>query len=179
MPDADDFGFTLIPADDDPLAPAEAVEAAVASALEETPPEEEPPPPQPFGRSWSFDFDAERPRFRRHGYAPAEVRGHDALKQWVQMAARTARFAHASVSDEFGMERLEDVIGEVDVDEMAADYADRFRQAILVHERIVAVDNLDPVYDSTTGVLDLGNFDIVTDEDERVSFRNVLIPTVE
>lgn len=87
--------FSLLPVDDPQLSPDEQVAASVAGALappsSQTPVAE--PAPMPFGRSWQFDF--EEGQFIRAGGAPADTQGFGALEQWLLMAAKSARYAHA------------------------------------------------------------------------------------
>lgn len=177
MADAEDFGFTLLPADDEGIPPAQDADAATASALEDPlAVAEDPEPPVPFGRTYPFDY--ERRRMVRRGGAPVEVTGLTALREWLLAAAYTARGAHPIYSGEFGVTRPDWPIGEVDVDERVADYEDALREAWLVHDRVAAVENFSADFDPTTEVLTF-SVDVVTDEDERVTFRDVVVPTVE
>lgn len=176
MPDAEDLGFELLPPDDEGVEPEAEVEAAAASVLEDVegePIADDEEPPQPFGRTWLFDF--ERGRFRRDGAAPAEVRGFAALEMWCLMALHSARYAHAVFSDDFGMERPEEPLGELLDDEAAAEYAERAQEALLVHDRIAAVENFEATIDPRVGALAVEHFEIVTDDDERLVFDDVTI----
>lgn len=178
-PDAFDLGFELLPVDDEGTTPEEDLAAAERSALEDAleglddPADEV--PPEPFGRSWAFDF--ERGRFRRQGEAPGEVRGLVALEQWCQVAIRTARYAHAVFTDAFGMERPASAIGQVDVRDEVADYGDRLRAALLVHDRITDVVDYRASYDPEEGLLLVESFTVVTDGGEGLSFGPVRLDT--
>lgn len=177
MPDAEDFGFTLLPADDEGVPPAVDAAAAADAALEDPLAiEAVPDPPVPFGRTYAFDY--ERRRLVRRGGAPVEVAGLSALVQWLLAAAYTARGAHAIYSPAFGTTRPDWPIGEIDVDERVADYENALREAWLVHDRVATVENFSADFDPTTGILTF-SVDVVTDEDERVPFRDVVVPTVE
>lgn len=161
--DADLLGFELLPADDDRSSPAEDLDAAAASSLADPDePVEEDDVPQPFGFSWFFDF--ELGRFRRYGTAPARVSGLDALAQVCMMALRSARFGHTVFSDEFGMEDPEDIIGEVEVDDLSGDYEDRVREALLVIDRVSAVE-LGTDWDAVQGILFITDLTVTTDND--------------
>lgn len=132
--------------------------------------------PEPFGRTPKFDFD--KGRMVMQGNDPVYVVGPEALIQWLEMSARTARYAHACFSSRFGTETPDSVLGEaVDVVEAASDYGARLRDGWLQHERISSVSDFDVTYDPRTGVVDLGNFDIITDEGDRVSVDSLSFKT--
>lgn len=160
--------FTLIPADDDQITAEDDLEAAAQSALldgeQAVDPEDE--GPIPFGRTWAFDY--ERQRFVRHGLAPAEVRGADALAQWCLMALHAARYAHPVFSEDFGTERPDDLIGEAQPVELLADFEDRMRDALLVHDRIAEVADLKATYDPASDVVAISDFTVITDEGDDV-----------
>lgn len=177
-PDAFDLGFELLPVDDEVIDADTDLDAAERSALEAALERLDAPdelPPVPFGRTWSFDFV--RGRFNRRGSAPAEVRGLGAVEQWCLMAAHTARYAHGVFSDEFGMERPDSVIGQVDVRDEAEDYGERLREALLVHDRITDVDRYSATYDPEEGVLLIEGFRVVTDGGEALSFGPLALDT--
>jgi hypothetical protein len=170
-------------ADDDSLIPAgggsdpaDDLEAASASVLEATNGAvlAVSAPPEPFGRTPKFDF--EKGRMVMQGSDPVFVTGHDALIQWLEMAARTARYAHPVVSGRFGTETPDSVLGEaVNVVEAASDYGARLRDAFMQHDRITAVGELEVTYDPRTGVVDLGTFEIITDEGTRIPVDSMSI----
>lgn len=97
------------------------------------------------------------------------VTGLRALEQWCLMAIYSARYAHPVFSENFGMESPESGIGElVDVGEFISDYGDRLTEALLVHERIAAVENIEGSFDEEEQTI-LITFEVVTDEEERLS----------
>lgn len=168
--------FTLLPAEDPQSTPDDQVAAAVAGALaapaSQTP--VTPDPPVPFGRSWQFDF--EQGRFIREGGSPAPTSGlFGGLVQWCLMAIHSARYAHPVFSDAFGMENPDDLIGEFADGEALADWQRHLVEALLVHERITSVENFDLDWDPSTGILTINSFDVVTDEDQRVSISDVTL----
>lgn len=170
-----DLDFELIPADDEGLSPAAELEASIAGAVAEpgavVPLAEE--APVPFGRSWVFDF--ETGQFVRSGTSPTPTTGFGALEQWVLMAAHAARYAHAVFSDDFGMEEPESGIGELRTAEMVSDYEQRLREAVLLHDRITALQNFTASYDPSVGVLTISYFEIVTDEEEVVPLTDITL----
>lgn len=169
--DATTLGFELLPADDDRSLPEEDLDAAAASALADADdPTEEEEVPQPFGFSWYFDFSTGQ--FARNGTSPARVSGLDALAQVCMMALRSARFAHAVFSENFGMEDPEDVIGETQVDELSGDYEERVREALLVIDRVSAVE-VTADFDPVQGVLFLSNLTVTTDDDAVVALDDM------
>jgi hypothetical protein len=179
MPDAEDLGFEMLPPDDEGVSAEADLEAAAASALEDAGAEtaaEDEEPARPFGRTWVFDFG--KGRFVRQGGAPAETRGAGALQMWCLMAVHSARYAHRVFSDDFGMEHPEDPMGRLLTDERVAEYAERLQEALLVHDRIVAVENFDAAFDPSQGVLLIRSFDVVTDDEDRIPFDGLTI-TVE
>jgi hypothetical protein len=170
-----DLDFELLPADDEGLSPSEELAASIAGAVAEpgavVPEADE--APRPFGRSWAFDF--EKGTFIRSGSSPTPVNGISSLIQWVLMTLHSARYAHRVFSDEFGMERPDDGIGELRTAEMVSDFEQRFREAVLVHDRITALENFEATYDPTQGVLTITYFEIVTDEADNVPVTDITV----
>lgn len=166
--------FTLLP-DDVVLSADEDLQAAAAGALalpdDVTPAVD--PAPEPLGRTWQFDWEARR--FVRRGQSPAETSGFGALEQWCLMAIHSARYAHAVFSDEFGMEDPDAPLGEFAVGEILADWQRNLVDALLVHERITAIENVDVTWDPSDGTLYLNGFDVVTDEEQRLTFGELAI----
>ena len=155
-------GESLIPGDD----LDQRVDAAVASALaEET--EEGEPEAVPFGRSWNFDF--EQGRFVHEGSGAMRVYGGTALSMWCLMALHSTRFAHDVFSEAFGVENVDDLIGSAMSGEIGSEYEARMREALLVHDRIVALEDFTVEFDPADDAVYVSDFTVVTDEDERVS----------
>lgn len=171
----DDLGLELLPSDDEGLSPADELTAAIAGAIAEpnaiVPQAED--APTPFGRTWVFDF--EEGRFVRSGSSPAPTAGFGAVQQWVLMAMHSARYAHSVFSDNFGMEQPEQGIGEMIGAEVISDFEQHLREAVLVHERITALDKFKASIDPTTGDLTISYFEVVTDEDEVISFSDITL----
>lgn len=167
--------FVLLPADDPQSSPDQDLAAAVAGALalpvQTTAVDDD--PPRPFGRTWRFDWECGQ--FVRAGQSPAETAGFGALEEWCLMAVHTARFAHALFSDEFGMERPESVIGEFAVGETLADWERHLTEALMVHDRVSSIENVQLRWDPRAGVLYVDRFDVVTDEDQRVSMSDIAL----
>jgi hypothetical protein len=155
LTEPDALGFDLIPPDPGLINPDLALDAALAP-VEDT----DPAAPQPFGRSWRFDFIAGQ--FVMDGLAPKITYELDSLVVWVEKTLRTARYAHVIYSDTYGMEDPFRVVGQQADDELLSGYQDAATEALLVHDRITAVENFsfnqDPfdeaVYASFTVVLD-------------------------
>lgn len=164
---------------DDPVSPEDDLKAAVDSALDESeadPPEEQ--PPIPFGVSWAFDWTANPPRFKRHGGAPAEVRGLDALREWLEMSRRVARGAHPVFSPDFGMDGPEDWMSEVDVVEAASDYGAKLVDAWVnsTHERVVAVEDFDAHFEDDAETIFIDSLNVYTDNDQRIGLGDTPAP---
>lgn len=172
VPGADDLGFTLVPADDEPVSADAELDAVEAEALAAAGvPAEGEDAPLPFGRSWAFDF--ERSRFVRQGGSPARVEGIEALKMWCLVAMSSARYAHAVFSEEFGMEGLNDSLGQLDPQEVVSDLEERIRGALMVHDRIMDVTDFSIVFDRTTGIVTVQRFSVVTDEEVELPFGDL------
>lgn len=163
-------GLELLPADDEGLAPDADLQAAADSALENVPQVAVPDAVEPLGRSWMWDRDLGR--FRRDGLAPKEVRGRDALAQWADAALHTARFAHPIFDANFGMEEPDDIIGQAaDVIERTSDWGERLKEALMLHDRVVSVENFTAVYDQSNGILYVQSLDVFTDEEDEGALR--------
>jgi hypothetical protein len=164
MGDVIPFPEQLLPTDD-LLTPEEELAAAVEGALEGDPDPGEERPVIPFGRSWVMDWTADPPRFKRHGTAPAECRGLDSLKQWLEMARRTARDAHDVFSPEFGMDGPEDWMGHVDTDEAASDYGAQLEEAWLVHDRVSSVEDYRAHFETDVETIFIDELNVITDDE--------------
>jgi hypothetical protein len=167
---AEDATFQLLPVEAEPATAEEILDAAEESALEDPLAVEAPATkPIPFGRSW--EWDEVRGRFvRGMGGGPIDVRGLEALQEWIKTVASTAAGVHPIFSPGFGIEDPDDFIGLVDPREVAADYEERFRTALVAnHERIAEVDEFEIEWDPTEGVLTIPAFDVITDAGEAVS----------
>lgn len=156
--------FTMLPADT-ASSPADDLAAAVAGALatpQSTLPVT-PATPQPFGNSWEFDFEAGQ--FVRTGSSPKAAAEFAALEQWCLMAIFSARFAHPVFSDDFGMEEPDALMGEFAIGEALADWQQHLVEALLVHDRVTSIEDLDLSWDPSTGVLTINAMTVVTDEE--------------
>jgi hypothetical protein len=172
-----DEGLELVPTDERESTPEEDLDAAAQAALEDPFTEdEEDAAPLPYGRTWSFDYA--RQRFVRNGGRPAEAREQASLIEWCSLAIRTARGAHPIFTDDYGMERPDDPVGDVEAGEAISDYEERIREALTQHDRVTDVQDLEADYDPATGVLTVSDFLVVTDEEEPVRFGALTLATV-
>lgn len=161
-------GETLIP--DDTVEDAR-VDAALGSALAlDAQPEDDGDDAIPFGMSWAYDWDAGH--FVRSGSGAVPVYGEDALAEWCQMAIAATRSAHAVFTEAFGIESLDAIIGHVMADEIPAEFEARLRDALLVHERIVDIQDISIDYDVGSDVLSFDAFSVITDEEESVELTD-------
>jgi hypothetical protein len=156
----------LLPTDD-LRAPEDDLAAAVASTFDDDPDPGAAPPVIPFGRSWAFDWI--EGRFKRSGGAPAETRGLETLKEWLEMARRTARDAHECFSPAFGMEQPEGWKGTLDVDEAASDYGVRLEEAWLVHDRVASVEDYAAHFESDEQTIVIDDLTVRTDNEGAVT----------
>jgi Protein of unknown function (DUF2634) len=167
----EDASYELVPPE-----PAPTPEEALATALSQAIPSIAPVQgvePIPLGMSWLFDFS--KGHMVRAGDAPMPVFGVDAVKMWAQMALRTARYAFAVFSDQFGMEDPEELIGALNVVELLADFAKRAEEALLVHDRISAVEGFNPVWEPLTRCVLVPMFRIVLDNQQRVALTDTRV----
>lgn len=163
-------GETLIPADQpEDERVAAAADSALAAA--DAPPTEE--EVMPFGRSWAFDY--EERHFVRTGSGATQTFGIESLEQWCLMAMNSTRFAHDVFSEAFGVESLDDMIGTVMASELASEFEARLRDALLVHDRIVAIEDFTVEYEPTEDSLYVQNFTVVTDEEDRVAVAGIVL----
>lgn len=95
--------------------------------------------PSPFGRSWRFDFVAGQ--FIREGTVPKVVYELDTLVMWVEKALRTARTAHPIYEETYGVEDPDLLVGQPIDDALTQAWQESATAALLVHDRIVDVDN--------------------------------------
>jgi hypothetical protein len=169
----DDPNFELIPANDEDLLSADDQLAAAEASLSDDPfaTAATQPPPIPFGRSWAWD--RQRERYERLGTAPVEVRGLDALRQWVYNALSTAQGVHPIFSDEFGIEDPDDWIGLVDPVDAIATFEPRAREAVQQHDRIEDLDEMTPEWDPSTGTITIPDLLLITDQANAVPLGDI------
>jgi hypothetical protein len=172
-------GFSLIPADDDQSTPADDLAAAAAGAV--AIPDQITPAPQtlllPFGNSWRFDWATGQ--FIRIGQGPETTANFDSLGEWCQMAIHVARYSSPLLSDTFGMEEPDDIIGEFGEGEALTDWQSALIEALMVHDRIASIENIELDWDPSTGILTIQTMDIITDTDETVQVSDITLQAGE
>lgn len=168
---ADDVSdLPLIP--EDSISPDDAVDAAAASRLDSGDLSLVEDPPEPFGKTPLFDFD--KGRFVLAGGSPVYVSGLHAVEQWCLMVIHSARYAHAVFSDDFGMEDPDSPLGEAaDVDAAISDWGVRLEDALLVHDRITALENF--TAHAEDDVIFIDSFEVVTDEGDRLDLSGTTL----
>lgn len=170
---AEGSDFELLPADQAEIVDAdEALAAAEASALDDplsaTDTES---PPIPFGRTPPFDYA--KGRFVRLGDGAIPwVTGKDALREWLAASFQTGRGGSPIYSEDIGFENLNDYLGDVDPAEQMATLEERLRDATHAHERVLDIDDYEADFDPKTGVIELTDLTIITDEAEAVMVGN-------
>lgn len=164
----EDPSFELVPPEPAPT-PEEAIAGAIAQAIPAIQPVQG-VEPIPLGMSWLFDF--KKNRMVRNGSAAMPVFGVDAVKMWAQMALRTARYAYAVFSDQFGFDDPESLVGALNVTELLADFARRTEEALLVHDRITAVEGFLPAWDPVSRSVIVPAFTLVLDNQQRVALTD-------
>jgi hypothetical protein len=161
-------GFSLVPADElEFVSPEDDAAAAALGALDATDVALiEAAEPEPFGRTWVFDHP--RRRMLRSGGAPVEVRGVDALRVWAEMALQVARNRFPIFPANYGFDRFDGAIGKVSPVEEVADFEERMREALTVHDRVTDVVDVVVSLDPREGVFLVERWAIVTDEGDRI-----------
>lgn len=177
MADAEDTThLPFAPLDDDDIVSPEAdVAQAAASAIDAgVGPSIAPVAgPSRAGMTWLFDF--ERGRFVRHGGRPAEVRGQQALVQRVLLAVHTARFAYDLLPNDFGFDRLDDIVGTVANEEALSDFERRLRECVQSVPGCSDVVDFAAHVDTQQGVFSVDKFTIITDTGERLPVGPVTV----
>jgi len=170
---SDSPDLELIPASQAEVIDADtALDAAEASALDDplaTTPIE--PPAIPFGRTAPFDYTTGRFVRFSDGAIPW-VSGKAALREWVYAALQTGRGGSPLFDDQFGFERLNDIIGSADPSEQMATLEGRLRDCVTVHERVQDIDDYKAEHDPVRGVVEIEDLTIITDEAEAVLLGN-------
>lgn len=103
----------------------------------------------PYGRGWAFDFSINR-LVVQSGGGVSQTYGLQTLRTWVEKCLRTDRGAHPIYSDEFGMVRPFDMIGQQLTDVSSEDLQERITDALTKHPSIVDVQGFSMTY-STDG----------------------------
>lgn len=161
-----DIGYDLLPADDLTLTADEALESALSAPDLEADPE-----PLPLGRGWDFDF--ETGQMRRHGEAPAVVSDIANLRVWIAKALATHRFAHPIYSGRFGTDFPGHLlIGHPFSPEVAGEYTEALKAAVLAHDRIEQVTDITYSGDLASALLEV-SFTVVLDDEDAVRVENV------
>lgn len=113
----------------------------------------DPQAPSPLGRSYAYDFIEHRLIPGQAG-GPLMTRGLDTLATWIEKCLRTRRGENPAVDPDFGLEIMpEDLIdgGPFDAGAMA-ELDGAIRRGLLVHPRIIDVDEFTTNYDGDTSV---------------------------
>lgn len=154
------------------LSADEQLDAAEASALDDPlTTVATTPAPIPFGKTAPFDYTTGR--FVRLGDGAIPwVSGQAALREWLQAAFHTGRGGCPLYDDTFGFERPDDYLGTVDPTEAMATLEDRLRDAVTVHDRVQEIDDYEAEHNPKTGVIELLDLTIITDEAEAVGVGN-------
>jgi hypothetical protein len=168
----DSLGYDLIPPDPGLINPDLQLDAALAPVVDT-----DPDAPIPFGKSWRFDFVAGQ--FVKDGTAPQETYELDSLIMWIEKTARTARYAHPIYSDQYGVEEPDALIGQQADDALLSAYEDGLTEALLVHDRIVAVEGFGFSQDPFDEVL-YASFTVIVDgapplQTQPLEFSNIPI----
>jgi hypothetical protein len=148
--DAADDVPTLLPTQEEPLAPDDAFRRYEES-LDERPDSvdlivtEE--PPTPVGRSWAYDF-AGKTMLRTAGSSgPLVTHDDETLRQWIEHTLRVARGAHPIYSDDYGLDLPADFrsgpVSHFPLDE----YERAVTDALTVHRAIEALEDFAFSYD--------------------------------
>lgn len=118
------------------------------------------------GRSWLLDFESKSFVTASNG-GPVSTNGEATLHQWAEKALRTEQGSYDIHPELYGLEGLRELIGASADDPALADAERRIRSALLMHPRIVEIEDYNPEYDPENEALYV-SFVMVTDEGSRI-----------
>lgn len=128
-------------------------------------------PPPPIGRSWQFDFVANRFVIGSGGIA--ETYGLATLRVWIEKCLRTDRGAHPIHSDSYGMVSPFDMIGQQLTDVSQSDLEERVTDALTKHPSIVDIQEFSMTYDPIGDTLLSVNFIVVLADQQALVVTNL------
>lgn len=135
-PEPDSYDFDLTPPDPGLINPDLQLDAALAPTEDI-----ETDATIPFGRTWSFDFQAGQ--FVRDGTVPKVVYETDTLIMWIEHTCRTAKLAHPIYDDSYGMEDPYEIIGMTATGADLTAYQQQLEDALTFHDRIIGVEDFE------------------------------------
>lgn len=170
-----DLPLSLLPDDDPPLSPTDQLAVAVAGAIGGAI-EVQGVPAVSYGRTWVVDPNGGfKLRASGEPYMTSDI---GSLQSWSIMAIYSERYAHKIFSDNFGTEKGSAAIGQFPNTAIENELRAAITRALLQHDRVTAVDNLNPMYNPDIQVIDLGTFQLITDDEDRIVFSNVQVQVV-
>lgn len=132
--------------------------------------------PETIGRGWAFDFA--KGEFVMHGMAPAEIRGIEQLKVWIEKTLRTSRLAHPIYTPSYGRDDPYAGIGQPFTSAVAGRIASDIKAALTYHDRITDVTDIEFDGSVADDQLFVG-FTVHTDEDEALLITDVPLAETE
>lgn len=161
--------FALVPDDELLVDPDEELTDAFREADDpELDPEVQEPPTLPLGRSWHFDFVNKR--LVKYGVSVAETHELETLKMWILHTLVVGRFSSPIYKDDYGMDDPFLLIGEIDTPELRAEYREQVIEALMQHDRILAVDSFTFDRDPDKDYLDV-SFVVLLDDEEKIEIK--------
>jgi hypothetical protein len=130
------MGYTLIAPDPVIISPDLQLQAALTTTVDL-----QPPIVEPYGMGWAFDFIHNEFLFQGGAMSPVVVYDTDNLQMWIEKTLHTAQQAHPIYDDDYGMEDPFGLIGFFLDPVAVGDYEQQVNNALLIHDRIVAVNN--------------------------------------
>lgn len=106
----------------------------------------------PIGRTWQYDFIAQDFVMGEHNGTPAKISDNDfgLISQWIHRAITTERYRYSAYPEWYGVE-MECVFRGDLQGIVALNHIRRtMREAIMAHDRITQVDNIEVAEDSGT-----------------------------
>lgn len=120
----------------------------------------------PIGRTWEYDFS--KPGFVINDYGiPVGAQNNDFLliSQWITRCLSTERYTYDAYPDWFGVEFQPIWTGELVGVPAIRHISDQVHDALLAHDRITAVENIEVAEDSGTITL---SCDVFLDDHDKV-----------
>lgn len=124
--------------------------------------------PQPIGKSWAFNFLTNR-FYPTAGGGPQETRRQTTLRFWVEKCLRTERASYPIYSDDYGVEGVNDLLGQALSEADVAEYAANVHEALTFHPNVTDVTGFQAFWDDVEEALSV-SFAVITDQGEEVAF---------
>lgn len=106
----------------------------------------------PIGRTWQYDFVAENFVMGENNSSPKKIEDNDfgIISQWIHRAITTERYVYSAYPNWYGVEMAAVFQGDLTGIVALNHIRNTMREAIIMHDRITQVDNIEVAEDSGT-----------------------------